>query len=88
MRPSLLLWQIAVAYAEIWPLSRMQAGAGVLSAASQAAQRAAGPPHEAPLVIPLADILAVRRCNDPSLPAGEAFWVCLQHMRQVGTTRG
>lgn len=63
-------------------ISLSQAGSGVLTQASQMQQSAAGGPHEAPLVLPLRDVMSVRRCNDPSLPAGEAFWICLQQMRQ------
>jgi hypothetical protein len=32
--------------------------------------------EEQQLVVPLADIVNVRRCYDPSLPEGGAFWVC------------
>jgi len=60
-------------------LSVSASGAGGADASASAPH---GPGGDAPLVIPLADILSVRRCCDPSLPEGEGFWVCLQHMRQ------
>ncbi|EFJ43333.1 hypothetical protein VOLCADRAFT_121444 [Volvox carteri f. nagariensis] len=39
---------------------------------------------EVPLVVPLGDVLAVRRVNDPSLPEGEALW--LQLSRPLGSS--
>ncbi|GBF89166.1 hypothetical protein Rsub_01883 [Raphidocelis subcapitata] len=44
---------------------------------AKAAAAAAAAAEEDPLVLELSDIVAVRRCNDPSLPEGEAFWVGL-----------
>ena len=62
-------------------------GGGVGSAAAggggnAAAAAAAAAAEEDPLVLELGDVTAVRRCADPSLPEGEAFWVGL-HSRPL-----
>ena len=58
-----------------------------LRASSQRAEKApAGrdqqPPDGRGHSIPLADIAAVKMCNEPSLPLGAAFWVSLHSKPQ------
>lgn len=62
-------------------LSSQQRGAGVPAAAAAAATSAGGAAaaaavsEEEPLVLPLSELLAVRRCAEPSLPEGAGIWV-------------
>lgn len=60
------------------------ASAGVLAQQQQQQQQrgakaaaAAAAAEEDPLVLELSDVITARRCSDPSLPEGEALWVCL-----------
>ena len=41
-----------------------------------------------PLVLPLSDISAVRRCSDPTLPTGAGIWVGLHSNPMVRTSVG
>eukprot|EP00877_Chromochloris_zofingiensis_P000186 jgi/Chrzof1/10168/Cz04g31140.t1 len=52
------------------------ASTGVLSSQRLGAQPSAATADD-PLVVPLSDIVTVHRCDDPSLPEGEAFWISL-----------
>jgi hypothetical protein len=58
------------------------AGAGVLSGqhrgSSAAAAASAAVSDEEPLVLPLVELLAIRRCAEPSLPEGGGIWISTQ----------
>jgi hypothetical protein len=54
---------------------------------AKATAAAAAAAEEDPLVLELLDIVAVRRCSDPSLPEGEAFWVGLASRPMVSGPR-
>eukprot|EP00878_Enallax_costatus_P020836 GHUV01022040.1.p1 GENE.GHUV01022040.1~~GHUV01022040.1.p1 ORF type:complete len:347 (+),score=111.87 GHUV01022040.1:674-1714(+) len=58
------------------------AGAGVLSTQQRGASTAAAASNAAsdddPLVLPLEELLAVRRCAEPSLPEGGGIWISTQ----------
>lgn len=61
-------------------LSNQQRGA---AGPASAAASAAGVSEEEPLVLPLSELLAVRRCAEPSLPEGAGIWISTQAMPTV-----
>lgn len=66
--------------------------AGILSSSSQQQRAGTGAPaaaaaalsEEEPLVLPLSELLAVKRCAEPSLPEGAGVWVSTQAIPTVG----
>lgn len=58
-------------------LSTQQRGASATAAASSAVK------DDEPLVLPLDDLLAVRRCAEPSLPEGGGIWISTQALSTV-----
>lgn len=58
-------------------LSTASAGVPSSSRVVQAASE-----DEPPLTVKLHDIVTVRRCSDPSLPEGDAFWIGLESIPQ------
>jgi hypothetical protein len=54
------------------------AAAGAAGSGGAGGGAAAGAGDDDPLVLPLSELLAVRRCADPSLPEGAGIWVSTQ----------
>jgi hypothetical protein len=64
-------------------LSSQQRTGVAAAAAGTSAAAAAAASEEEPLVLPLSELLAVRRCAEPSLPQGAGIWVSTQAMPTV-----
>lgn len=76
---------LAHACAGLLPHSGAVAAGGAVPGARAAAAAAAA--EGDPLTIELSDVVAARRCADPSLPEGEALWVGLGSRPLVGGGR-
>jgi hypothetical protein len=64
-------------------LSSQQFTGAAAAAAGTTAAAAAAASEEEPLVLLLSELLAVRRCAEPSLPEGAGIWVSTQAMPTV-----